>query len=29
MTIQEAQKTIDEWIKTVGVRYFESVILMN
>ena len=25
MTIQEAQKTIDEWIKTVGVRYFDEL----
>ncbi|MBV6441572.1 MAG: pyrophosphatase [Haliscomenobacteraceae bacterium CHB4] len=22
MTIQEAQQTVDEWIKTVGVRYY-------
>ena len=25
MTIEEAQKTIDEWIKTVGVRYFNEL----
>lgn len=25
MTIQEAQKTVDEWIKTVGVRYFNEL----
>lgn len=25
MTIEEAQKTIDEWIKTVGVRYFDEL----
>jgi NTP pyrophosphatase (non-canonical NTP hydrolase) len=25
MTIKEAQKTIDEWINTVGVRYFDEL----
>ena len=25
MTIQEAQKTVDEWIKTYGVRYFSEL----
>jgi NTP pyrophosphatase (non-canonical NTP hydrolase) len=25
MTIQEAQKNIDHWIKTVGVRYFSEL----
>lgn len=25
MTIQEAQKTVDEWIKTYGVRYFNEL----
>lgn len=25
MTIQEAQKTIDEWIKTTGIRYFNEL----
>jgi NTP pyrophosphatase (non-canonical NTP hydrolase) len=25
MTIQEAQKKIDEWIKTTGVRYFSEL----
>jgi NTP pyrophosphatase (non-canonical NTP hydrolase) len=25
MTIQEAQKTVDEWIKTIGVRYFNEL----
>ena len=25
MTIKEAQKTIDEWIQTVGVRYFDEL----
>ncbi|OJV27549.1 MAG: pyrophosphatase [Bacteroidetes bacterium 37-13] len=33
MTIQEAQTQVDEWIKTVGVRYFNeltnTVILME
>ncbi|GAB3315893.1 nucleotide pyrophosphohydrolase [Larkinella ripae] len=25
MTLHEAQKTVDEWIKTVGVRYFNEL----
>jgi NTP pyrophosphatase (non-canonical NTP hydrolase) len=25
MTIQEAQKTVDDWIKTFGVRYFNEL----
>jgi NTP pyrophosphatase (non-canonical NTP hydrolase) len=25
MTIQEAQQQVDEWIKTVGVRYFSEL----
>ena len=25
MTIQEAQKTVDEWIKEYGVRYFSEL----
>lgn len=25
MTIQEAQSRVDEWIKTVGVRYFSEL----
>lgn len=25
MTISEAQKTVDEWIKTYGVRYFNEL----
>ncbi|MEY2595236.1 MAG: hypothetical protein RI965_508 [Bacteroidota bacterium] len=25
MTIQEAQKNVDHWIKTVGVRYFSEL----
>ncbi|RYF78957.1 MAG: pyrophosphatase [Chitinophagaceae bacterium] len=25
MTIQEAQQKVDEWIKTVGVRYFSEL----
>ncbi len=25
MTIQEAQSTVDEWIKTIGVRYFNEL----
>jgi NTP pyrophosphatase (non-canonical NTP hydrolase) len=25
MTISEAQKQVDEWIKTVGVRYFSEL----
>lgn len=25
MTIEKAQKTVDEWIKTIGVRYFNEL----
>jgi NTP pyrophosphatase (non-canonical NTP hydrolase) len=25
MTIEEAQKTVDDWIKTTGVRYFNEL----
>jgi NTP pyrophosphatase (non-canonical NTP hydrolase) len=25
MTIEQAQKTVDDWIKTVGVRYFNEL----
>ena len=25
MTIDEAQKQVDEWFKTVGVRYFREL----
>lgn len=25
MTIQEAQNTVDEWIKTTGIRYFNEL----
>ncbi len=25
MTIQEAQNTVDEWIKTIGIRYFNEL----
>ena len=25
MTIEEAQKTVDKWIKTIGVRYFNEL----
>lgn len=25
MTIQEAQQTVDQWIKTTGVRYFNEL----
>ena len=25
MTIREAQSTVDEWIKTIGVRYFNEL----
>jgi NTP pyrophosphatase (non-canonical NTP hydrolase) len=25
MTIQEAQQKVDEWIKTIGVRYFSEL----
>ncbi|MDR0970508.1 MAG: nucleotide pyrophosphohydrolase [Lentimicrobiaceae bacterium] len=29
MTIKEAQKTVDQWIKTVGVRYFNELTNMT
>ena len=29
MTIEEAQKTVDEWIKTYGVRYFSELTNMT
>jgi NTP pyrophosphatase (non-canonical NTP hydrolase) len=29
MTIQEAQNQVDEWIKTVGVRYFSELTNMT
>lgn len=29
MTIQEAQETVDNWIKTVGVRYFSELTNMT
>ena len=29
MTIDEAQKQVDEWIKTVGVRYFSELTNMT
>jgi Predicted pyrophosphatase len=29
MTIQEAQKTVDSWIKTYGVRYFSELTNMT
>ena len=29
MTIAEAQKTIDQWIKTTGVRYFDELTNMS
>lgn len=29
MTIQEAQETVDSWIKTVGVRYFSELTNMT
>lgn len=29
MTIEEAQKQVDEWIKTVGVRYFSELTNMT
>ncbi len=29
MTIEEAQKTVDDWIKTVGVRYFNELTNMT
>ncbi|MBP6386276.1 MAG: nucleotide pyrophosphohydrolase [Pseudarcicella sp.] len=25
MTLEEAQKTVDDWIKTIGVRYFNEL----
>ncbi|RMG63501.1 MAG: pyrophosphatase [Bacteroidetes bacterium] len=25
MTIQEAQQTVDQWIRTIGVRYFSEL----
>ncbi len=25
MTIQQAQQTVDEWIKTIGVRYYHEL----
>ena len=25
MTLEDAQKTVDEWIKTYGVRYFSEL----
>ena len=25
MTIQEAQQTVDEWIRTIGVRYYNEL----
>ena len=25
MTIEEAQQTVDEWIRTIGVRYFNEL----
>lgn len=28
MTIEEAQKAVDQWIKTYGVRYFSELINM-
>ena len=29
MTIAEAQKTVDEWINTIGVRYFNELTNMS
>ena len=29
MTLEEAQKQVDEWIKTVGVRYFNELTNMT
>ena len=29
MTIQDAQKQVDQWIKTVGVRYFSELTNMT
>ena len=25
MTIEEAQLTVDEWIKTIGIRYYNEL----
>lgn len=25
MTIEEAQRTVDEWIRTIGIRYFSEL----
>jgi NTP pyrophosphatase (non-canonical NTP hydrolase) len=25
MTIEDAQKTVDQWIKTIGIRYFNEL----
>ncbi|MEO0585770.1 MAG: pyrophosphatase, partial [Bacteroidota bacterium] len=25
MTLQEAQKTVDDWINSIGVRYFSEL----
>jgi len=25
ITIKQAQKTVDEWIKTIGIRYFDEL----
>ncbi len=29
MTISEAQQQVDEWIKTIGVRYFSELTNMS
>lgn len=29
MTLEEAQKTVDNWIKTIGVRYFSELTNMT
>ncbi|MEQ8808915.1 MAG: pyrophosphatase, partial [Imperialibacter sp.] len=29
MTIEEAQEQVDQWIKTVGVRYFNELTNMT
>jgi NTP pyrophosphatase (non-canonical NTP hydrolase) len=29
MTIEEAQKTVDNWIKTIGVRYYSELTNMT
>ncbi|MFT5954333.1 MAG: NTP pyrophosphatase (non-canonical NTP hydrolase), partial [Cyclobacteriaceae bacterium] len=29
MTLEEAQEKVDEWIKTVGVRYFNELTNMT